>query len=275
MKKLLASVQKEICHLERVLSKVDAFLVHAPEGSLKWQKVRKKLYYYHQYKEPLGDKWERRYITKENEALAKALAKKQYYMTIKCMAVKQLYALRKMNQNCPDQELDEIYDGLCEERKVLIEPIRMTVKERVQKWWEEPYGQNSDYLENLRYETEQGEMVRSKSEVIIANILYKHRKDILYKYEKPLLVQVAGGREITIYPDFTIMNIHTGKLCYWEHAGLMDEELYARRFVKKMNTYVQNGLIPGKDVLTTYETQETPLDIGVVHQLIRTIMEAD
>lgn len=75
--------------------------------------------------------------------------------------------------------------------------------------------------ENLRYETEQGDLVRSKSEVIIANILYQHRKDILYKYERPLEV-MSDGKERNIYPDFTILNIHTGKVTYWEHAGRMD-----------------------------------------------------
>lgn len=30
------------------------------------------------------------------------------------------------------------------------------------------------------------------------------------------------------------MNVHTGKVVYWEHAGLMDDAVYANDFVRKM-----------------------------------------
>ena len=126
------------------------------------------------------------------------------------------------------------------------------------------------YVENLKFETEQGEFVRSKSEVIIANILYQHQEDILYKYERPLSV-VVDGRKKTIYPDFTILNIHTGKVMYWEHAGRMDDPSYANDFVKKANIYINNNLLPGRDVVFTYETLENPLDIGVIKKEIERI----
>ena len=64
--------------------------------------------------------------------------------------------------------------------------------------------------------------MRSKSEVIIANILAKNNEHLLYKYERPLEVVIAGHTQ-TIHPDFTIINIHTGKITYWEHAGRMDD----------------------------------------------------
>ena len=113
-------------------------------------------------------------------------------------------------------------------------------------------------------------MVRSKSEVIIANLLYRNKTDIIYKYEKPLEV-IENGRKKTIYPDFTIMNVHTGKVTYWEHAGIMDDAFYANEFVKKMNLYITNGLMPGKDVVVTFESQGNPLDIGVVKRLVKEI----
>ena len=127
------------------------------------------------------------------------------------------------------------------------------------------------FPENLRYETEQGDMVRSKSEVIIANLLYRNKTDIIYKYEKPLEV-IENGRKKTIYPDFTIMNVHTGKVTYWEHAGIMDDAFYANEFVKKMNLYITNGLMPGKDVVVTFESQGNPLDIRVVKRLVKEII---
>ena len=107
-----------------------------------------------------------------------------------------------------------IFDSLSEERKKLITPLQMSVNEQIRRWNEEVYEKNNMYPENLRFETEQGEFVRSKSEVIIANLLYKHRKDILYKYERPLEI-VEEEKVKTVYPDFTIINLNTGRIVYW------------------------------------------------------------
>ena len=187
------------------------------------------------------------------------------------MIQKQIKALRDFAKNCPDREIDAIYEELSEERKRLIDPIEPTLKDKVKQWNEEAYEINMSFSENLRYETEQGDIVRSKSEVIIANLLYQNRNDILYKYEKPLEV-IENGRKKTIYPDFTIMNIHTGNVTYWEHAGIMDDAFYANEFVRKMNTYIANGLMIGRDVVVTYETSLTPLDINVVKKLIKEVL---
>ena len=106
--------------------------------------------------------------------------------------------------------------------------------------------------------------------MIISNILYRHKEDILYKYERPLEIRMDGNVKI-IYPDFTILNIHTGRVVYWEHAGRMDDPYYANEFVKKMNAYIINDLLPGRDVMTTFETLGNPLDVSVVKRIVKEI----
>ena len=288
MSNIIRDAKAKIVKLEKMIKEIDDFLSDAPEGCLKWQHRRNKTYYYQQYKEnsDVDDKckeiqaeetngnsakWRRKYITNENISLAKALAKKHYYTSLKRVIQKQLNALRHFEKNYSDKELDAIYEELCDERKMLVESIEPTLKERVKLWNEEEYEKNKSFPENLRYETEQGDMVRSKSEVIIANLLYRNKTDIIYKYEKPLEV-IENGRKKTIYPDFTIMNVHTGKVTYWEHAGIMDDAFYANEFVKKMNLYITNGLMPGKDVVVTFESQGNPLDIRVVKRLVKEII---
>ena len=64
------------------------------------------------------------------------------------------------------------------------------------------------------------------------------------------------------------MYVHTGKVVYWEHAGLMDDAVYVNEFVRKMNLYVTNGLMIGKDVVVTCETEENALDIRVVKKMV-------
>lgn len=219
------------------------------------------------------NKWVRRYTKKNEHALAKKLAQKHYYLSIRPILEKMLDETKRFMRKCPSNALEEIYDNLSDERKSLVTSIQISVKEKVKQWQAEAYEKNLMYPENLRYETEQGDMVRSKSEVIIANILYQNREDILYKYEKPLEV-MENGRQKTIYPDFTILNKHTGKVLYWEHAGRMDDSHYANEFVKKMNTYIDNDLLPGRDVVVSFESLSNPLDIKVVKRLVKKIINS-
>ena len=269
MQKFIELAKEEVSKLENGIKKIDTFLNHAPEGCLKWQNRNGKTYYYHQFMK--DNKWVSRYIKKYKISLAKKIAKKNYYLLIRPILGKMLDETKRFMKKCPSNELEESYDNLSVERKSLVTPIQLSVKEKVKQWQAEVYEKNQMYPENLRYETEQGDVVRSKSEVIIANTLYHNRKDILYKYERPLEV-MDNGRQKTIYPDFTILNKHTGEITYWEHAGRMDDPYYANEFVKKMNTYVNNNLLPGRGVVISYETQNTPLDIKVVKQLMKQVV---
>ena len=271
MHNFIELAKEEVPQLENALKKIDVFLNHAPEGCLKWQNKKGKTYYYHQYMK--DNKWVRRYIKKNELSLAKKLAQKHYYLSIRPILEKMLDETKRFMRKCPSNALEEIYDNLSDERKSLVTPIQISVKEKVKQWQVEAYEKNLMYPENLRYETEQGDMVRSKSEVIIANILYRNRKDILYKYEKPLEV-MENGRQKTIYPDFTILNKHTGKVTYWEHAGRMDDSHYANEFVKKMNTYIDNDLLLGRDVVVSFESLSNPLDIKVVKRLVKQIINS-
>lgn len=85
-----------------------------------------------------------------------------------------------------------------------------------------------------------GDMVRSKSEVIIANML--HERGVSFWYEKPL--RAPDG---TLYlPDFTIL--HQGEEYYWEHLGKMAESAYRAHWEKKESWYEKH--FPGRLVTT-------------------------
>lgn len=102
------------------------------------------------------------------------------------------------------------------------------------------------YAENLVYKTEKGEMVRSKSEVIIANMLYENH--IPYTYEKEL--NVGGFKKI---PDFTIEDEESGDVWYWEHCGMINDENYEKRWKAKERLYAANGIVEGKNLIVTKE----------------------
>lgn len=264
---IVKQAQKEIIRLEKMIKIIDEFQKNEPQGCLKCQNKGGKIFFCHQYMDKDVQKMNYKFIRKNNSSLARKLAQKQYYSFLKPIIKRNLKTLKNLVEQYDPEGMVTIYDNLSEVRKTLIEPIKGSREEMIQSWYEENYEVNTSYPESLRYETEQGELVRSKSEVIIANILYQHRDDLLYKYECPLKVIVAG-KEMTIYPDFKILNSHTGKITYWEHAGLMDDADYANDFVRKVNTYANNDLLLGRDVVLSYETQENPLDINVIKKIV-------
>lgn len=271
-KSILKKIQNEMNTLENMLRKIEEFQKQEPNGNLKIQKRGKRIDYYIELKNNETNTWERKYIAKSDRSLIPELARKQYYKILRPLVEHNYKALKKFVEEYRPEIMEQVYVNLSDERKKLIQPIETPKDEIIKRWKEEVYEPNDYFAEKLIFETEQGDLVRSKSEVIIANILYQHRGDLLYKYERPLEVIKDGKRRI-IYPDFTILNIHTGKITYWEHAGGMDDEMYVNDFVRKEKTYLQNDIFPGKDVIFTYETQNQPLDIGVVKKIVSTLIE--
>lgn len=96
---------------------------------------------------------------------------------------------------------------------------------------------------NCIYQTVDGNRVRSKSEVIICDLLAK--EGIKYKYEEKLYYTDSDY----ILPDFTIYT-DKGKI-YWEHFGMVGIEEYDEKMQKKLRIY--RDYFEGK-LITTYES---------------------
>jgi len=89
------------------------------------------------------------------------------------------------------------------------------------------------YEEGKIHRTLTEQMVRSKSEVIIANMLAD--RDIFFKYEVPLYAPDG-----TFYlPDFTIT--WRGEEWYWEHLGMLHDERYRNHWETKKTWYEKHG----------------------------------
>ncbi len=91
--------------------------------------------------------------------------------------------------------------------------------------------------ERLIHRSSKGEPMRSKSEVIIADQLAAH--GIAYEYETGL---VLDG--LTRWPDFTIEDADSGRIYYWEHCGMLQDPDYNRRWLRKLDWYRQNKIMP-------------------------------
>ncbi|WP_134500736.1 ATP-dependent DNA helicase [Microvirga pakistanensis] len=116
------------------------------------------------------------------------------------------------------------------------------------------------------HEALSGDMLRSKSEVIIANLL--HQSGIPFRYEEPLLAKDGTIR----LPDFTIT--WRGETFFWEHLGLLDQTAYAEDWKRKRAWYER--WFPGR-LLTTQEGSHLSRQVEDLIQRIteNEVMEPD
>jgi len=101
------------------------------------------------------------------------------------------------------------------------------------------------FPENLIHKTQNGEFVRSKSEVIVANTLAN--LSLEYDYEKKL--ESPSDEDDYRLPDFTVY--HQGERYYWEHLGKLHDPEYNKSWKRKKKWYEKHGyddqLITSKD----------------------------
>lgn len=137
-----------------------------------------------------------------------------------------------------------------------------------------PVELNDRFLEDkLINKTRRGESVRSKSEVIIANLLYENKID--YNYEQRLVGQDGSVR----YPDFTIEDADTGNIYYWEHLGMMFDPAYRERWQRKLQWYQAQGILPYEQgggpngtIITSQDSDQGGIDSEAIENLIKQIL---
>lgn len=267
MAKITEEITKLLAEEKRIHKEAETYIEKAPKGALKCQRRNDKVYYYSQ-----ENSVTRKYIKRSQTDLAQKLAQKDYMQKVKKVLSKQIQLMQKFIREFDEESLERIYAELPEMKKTLVKIIENDTDKLVEKWKNEQYEPYKAFPENMIYETEKGEMVRSKSEVIIANVLYCHREILEYRYEKPLKLKTKDGKYVVVHPDFTIINKKTGKIFYYEHAGCMSDAKYASDFVKKINLYSSNNIIQGSQLLVSYEAEDAPLDINCVKKLVRSII---
>ena len=135
-----------------------------------------------------------------------------------------------------------------------------------------PQSENPKYREHLIHSTTFGLMVRSKNESQIAEKLMV--PELEFYYERALALRTPDGRDITVYPDFTIC-LPDGRVVYWEHAGMLGDPEYAKRHCEKLRLYYYNGIYEPKNLIVTCDGPDgefAGVEIGMIIEKILTEM---
>ncbi len=234
-------------------------LRNAPKGTLRVCCSGNRTQYYHRkdVKDSNGV-----YLRESEKELVHKLAQKEYDQKVLRAVEKELGRLEKGLLDYPLAEPELIYENLHKERQKIVTPIWEPDEKYVERWEKVEY-QGKGFEENTpEFYTAKKERVRSKSELIIADLL--GREGVPYRYEYPFRLRGFGQ----IYPDFMVLNVRTRKEYYWEHLGMMDDPDYAEKAIRRIAMYEQNGIYSGEKLILTYETRKSPLNQKQVIRMI-------
>lgn len=124
-----------------------------------------------------------------------------------------------------------------------------------------PDGVKRPHLEALIHRTRKGVPVRSKSEVVVADIL--DALDISYAYEQPLHSR-SDPKDFRL-PDFTAS--FEGDVYYWEHLGMLNVPSYREAWERKRKWYEDNGYVDR--LITSEDGTDGSIDAARIEQIAR------
>jgi len=249
-------IQKENKRLETQITHLETQLQSFPKGKLFCTTHGKYSKWYHSTKEGCT------YIPKKERHFAEQLALKKLFL-LQLKDAKQKKKALDFYLGHYSTKYQEAILALFEQREYseLLLPHFKPLSRELADWASAKYETNLSYPEQLQYKTSSGIYVRSKSEAIIDLLLHTH--NIPHRYECKLILD-----NHTFFPDFTIRHPLTGNTYYWEHFGLMDDPGYRKNAMVKLQTYASHGIFPTINLITTYETKNSPLNTEYVKLLI-------
>ena len=247
-KKEYETLMEQICLIQSQLETL-------PPGKLICCNHNSYTKWYHKYQD------HRAYIPKSNRQLAQQLAHKNYLKSLLHDLKKEQKALTMYLNHHPNVMESESLLTKHPEYQELLSQTHLSLSKELSNWMSSPYHRNPSHPESLNHKGLANTYLRSKSEVLIDMALRK--SNIPFRYE--CVLELNNSK---IFPDFTIRHPHTGEFYYWEHFGLMDSLSYTESTVSKLRLYTSNGIIPGINLITTYETRNNPLNMQTIEKTI-------
>ena len=203
------------------------------------------------------------YIKKKDRWIAETLARLEYNEELVKGLSNEIDELEKLRFIPETNPYLSAVEEVAELKRDLIDVPYISNEEYLLKWSCQSYDSLGFKEGSPEFYTKNELRVRSKSEVIIADLLDNY--NIAFLYEKPL--KFKSGR--IVHPDFTVLNIKKREEVFWEHFGMMDDADYRNNAIMKIGEYEKNGYYPGFNLIVTFETEKYPLNTIVLKNMIR------
>lgn len=270
--RLLTLVQERIKEVEAAEAYLSRLLeANAPKGGLGISSHQGGYQYYHVTGKSSA---KGQYISHEKIHVAKALAKRDFARKALPLVQQNLESLLRVSQKYAPDALEKLWVSLHPARRALLEPLVLSDEEYMKLWSSVEYSGRPFDADTSVLMTARGERVRSKSEVIIADTLFRlgvpYRYEFPHRFRAPYNAALTYGsrRSVLFHPDFTCLNVRTRQEFIWEHFGLLDNGEYAQNVVDKLDMFHENGFYEGANLVFTFETLARPLDSVNVGRLV-------
>lgn len=265
MSQLLHELLKESERLRNIITCAESIIKKAPKGSIRVSMCKKSKQFYYQEKENLEKTKSPngKYLRKEERELAVKIIEREYCEKLLVTCIKRKKEIDKAIEALKSTELEKVYDSVPRAKRECFAPMVLS-DEMYREMWESVTYEGKEFPEDYpEIYSDRGERVRSKTEKIIADKLYK--EGIPYRYEEPYELERYG----IVYPDFKILDVNNRREIILEHFGMMDDEEYCRKALKKLRMYERQGLVLGKNLMITYETSTEPFDSRLFERMLR------
>lgn len=256
---LYQEAERRLEELYLVRQKLEKRLKIYPVGKIRIARSKHRIQYYLR-KDPKDKSGV--YLPKKEEKKIQFFLQKKYDEDIVKQVNLEIKNLENILKNF-NSNIQKSYSDYPQEIKKYILPIDIDNEDYIKEWQAIPYERKGVPKDVPVYLTDNGERVRSKSELNIANAL--HKMEIPYKYECPVVL--VNGR--TVYPDFTILDISKRREIYWEHRGMMDDRMYLKQSIQRIKEYEKTGIYIGDNLLITEETSTLPLGTDEIERIIK------
>jgi len=230
-----------------------------PAGHLRVDQSKKAPHFYLINDEPPGV----HYLRKEDGDLASRIAQKEYCEKTLSLAQAEIREIDAFCCRFRDNRADLTYSSLIPARQDLVKPAILDDTAFAQRWLAQDFESCPLYPEAKLFMTRQGQMVRSKTELMQANVY--DELGIPYRYEAKLVLHDGT----VWYPDFTTLHVGKRMVVYHEHLGLLDDMEYRRQAMIKIDAYKRNGIFIGKNLILTSETKGCPFNLETFRSTIR------
>lgn len=223
--------------------------------------------YYYSFDRRIG---KRRYLGADSNTDVRLIKEARFCKDLVRKAEKDMKLLRQLvDKYCP---LD--YDAVNSSLPRTYRDAEITfgnqvrADKRAERWKKSKMALKSNvpviHPENLTHTAIDGTLVRSKSELLIANLLFTN--NIPYVYECPYFFE---GKILRF--DFTAlstMDYETEIIV--EHQGMMDLDTYCDKYMHTLLTCLNNGIVPNVDIFFTFDDLNGNLDSRQIWDIINT-----
>ena len=254
------------------ISDISARLSKLPKGTLVIHRNSSKkpsFKWYLREQDNCTGKYSRKYIPKKDRTYAAALAERTI-LTHRLIDVKKKHeAIKSFLKRYPTISQAHLLLEKSPGFQELLLSTPADIPAALLEWQNYPYESNQLFPENKNIRTLRGEMVRSKAEAMIANVLF--RRGIVYRYDCALhlgntvifpdFILIRPGASIPS-PSYVLSDKDVNRILVIEHNGLMDKQKYVNHVKYKSGLYYDFGFIPSKNLIMTFETEAFPFDLN-------------